>query len=239
MRKIIVILVFTFYVLDVSSQYVKFGVESGYGFYQLNSLKDLQSDLSSFNNDLKAKVLEHFPNNIYYSLFLEVDLIAANSIGLECTYHSTGGRNQVKDYSGEYTLDLILNVYNYGVYYKNQLTISKKVNAFVGVGIGVVRSFLRIEEMAIINGVELESNENEMESTSFYWKPFAGFSYNLNEEFSVHLGAAYQYETINGLHLKDNEDAVLKTKNQKRIVSNCSGVRLFLGVTYKLFSHTI
>ena len=235
MRLLTLTLVFILSIQCGYSQNLKIGIETGYGLYQLNNLKDFQSEISLLKSGLKTKVMEHFPNNIYYSSFIEFDASRISSFGIELAYHTTGGRNHIKDYSGEYALEMKLNGYSYGIYYKNRMKLNNNFEAIVGLGLGIVNSYLLLTESITISDINSDSQDFKVESMNFYGKPIIGISYKVHKKINIHVSSAYQFDATNNLHLKDNENAKLRSDSNKNIDSNWSGMRFSLGMTYLLF----
>ena len=108
MRKIFFLFICTLSTLAYT-QTVRFTYETGYGIYGLDKLKDYQNSLSGQINNIPIKVITQFPDYFNHSVSLGFYLDNNVVFGFNAAYLSTGGRNHIRDYSGEYKLDMLLN----------------------------------------------------------------------------------------------------------------------------------
>ncbi len=67
-------------------------------------------------------------------------------VGIDFSYYTTGGRNHLKDYSGEYKSDMLINGYRIGTKYRNYNILNSKLYFGVQVSAGFIFSNLNINE---------------------------------------------------------------------------------------------
>ena len=138
MKKYIFLLSFTLIFLQQAKcQKFDIGFNLGYGFYQLDDLKKYQSEKKDEYSNINVTSVEQFPGSLNYNLFVNYFANKRNVIGLTGTYYTTGGRNHIKDYSGEYKLDMILNGYKIGMNYQNIVFPYKRIRITLKIEVGI------------------------------------------------------------------------------------------------------
>lgn len=235
MRKILSVLLLLLIPLLTFSQNFSFDFHAGYGTYSLGGIKDFQSNMKQVYSPLPVKETERFPGYVNYSASAGFWYNSKNSIGLNGVFFTTGGRNHLKDYSGEYRLDMIMNGYRIGIQDRNILTSSGKVKIYMQVRAGILMSVLKMDEFIKINNVDSTSAGFIFTSKTFFEEPSLGFSYKVIDGLSADFCIGYQFDTEGKLHFKKNKEMTLNNPGGGSVYTNWSGLRIQLGVSYTLF----
>jgi hypothetical protein len=231
MKRIIIISAILIFVNVASGQNFRITYNFGYNSYQLFYLKELQTSMAT-SSIFQAKVLENFPNHIHNSFQLEYNLNAYHAFGLSGSFISTGGRNHVADYSGEYRLDFILNGIDMAAHYRFTQEITPRLKTYERVAVGVTFSSLKIEEELNIGEITLSENY------SFRSNPFGGiFSVGamvlVTSNIWLNLNVGYQRQFNQRFYLKENKHAYLiNTDSGGKVYCNWSGLRTGIGVSF-------
>ena len=230
--KIFLVLILTH---TVVAQNIKFGLNTGYGTYLMKDLKEFQSDAAEYYKFMNVEEVQQFPGYINYSASLDYSIGTKNLIGLDAAYCSTGGRNHVADYSGEYYLNMPLYAYSLGLHYRNIFKTINKFDLYALVKGGISFSTLEINESFTIHQVDSSSSSYTFVNNSFFGEPSLGAFYALGKNFSINCSIGYQIDIKSKLHYKDNKDEKVVGFDGQPICTNWSGIRLVLGLSYDIF----
>lgn len=226
-------LIFAFH---ANSQQIVFGGKFGYGLYQLSDLKDFQKAVAGQPGQIPAKPLEQFPGYLYQALSLEFQLGQFQFIGLDYTYHTTGARNALSDYSGNYRLDMNLKGHRLGVYYKEKIVGQQATGLFMQFRGGVIFTTLETEEELELYPSFKETWKPEFNSRSLYFEPsLVGFR-NLSKRFRLEVAFGYEYELGGVLYLKSSgrRGELKNPVSNSTVRTNWTGIRLSAGLKYAL-----
>lgn len=235
MRKISSVLLLVLFPLLTYSQKYSVDFHAGYGTYLLSGLKEFQSNMTQVYLPLPVKETVRFPGYLNYSASADFWYNSKNSIGLNGVFFTTGGRNHLKDYSGEYKLDMIMNGYRLGIQDRNILLSSGTVKIYLQLRAGILMSVFKMDEFIKINNVDSVSEGYVFTSKTFFGEPSLGFRYKVIEGLSADFCFGYQFDTEGKLHLKENKEMMLNNPAGGPVYTNWSGVRIQLGVSYTLF----
>jgi hypothetical protein len=142
MKKLVFILLL-YFPIQAYSQGWSIEYSIGYGSYQLDNIKSLQQ---SMLNNYELKETDCFPNYITHSVSLGYGT-ERHHFGSNFSYLTTGGRVQRADYSGSYTIDMIINGYRLGAFYRNYIkTGLPPLSIYLQLSPGVLFSNLEINE---------------------------------------------------------------------------------------------
>jgi len=228
MRTVFYALILVFIVFNANSQDINVEINGGYGFYELDDVKSLQQSMLESTPIPNLKSVEKFPNGIYPSISVNYLLDPKNSFGITFLRYTTGGRNHLTDYSGEYKIDMILNGYGFGAKYQRTAYLQNKFAFILQLEAGVIFSELDMDEKLTIYEEVMSSDHIILESAGIYIEPMVKFSYNFIDDFSLQFSGGYDVNLL-GKMKADGEETTL--------VSNWSGLRLMLGVSYTFKSH--
>jgi len=212
-------------------QYFKAAIYTGYGAYQLNDVKDLQLNFLKATSPLKTEAVDKFPDYYNYTASLEYCFNTTNYTGLNTSFYTTGARNHLKDYSGEYKLDMILDGFSIGLQYRHVLSESDKINLYFLLKSGIIFSTLKINESLIVNGVSSNSNYYTFGSKTFFGEPDLGAFYPLGDRFAIDLSFGYQFNLKSKLYL-DNKDNAMYNPSGSEVKLDWSGLRITLGLSF-------
>jgi hypothetical protein len=221
-----------FFLQLAHGQNIRIGLYTGYGFYQLSELKTLQTQLVKYYDFLNVKAVQSFPGYIDYMTTIEYSPDKINFVGVNASYFTTGGRNSVKDYSGEYKLDMPLQATQLGLTYRNEHSISERVGVYARLTQGLTFSKLSISEFFTIYNVDTISNYHSFVARSFYFLPSAGVKIKLGYNVSADLCLGYEFDIQSNLHEKSSKKDFLYDVDGNTIHVNWSGFRVFFGLAY-------
>lgn len=228
MKNLFFVLLFLKVTLSASCQGTICELRTGYGFYNLSNIKSLQLELLEATHLSNIKSVEEFPNNIFFSASVNHSMNPLNMFGLDFSYYTTGGRNHVKDYSGEYKADMLINGYRIGPKYRNYNILFSKLYFGIQVGSGLIFSNLNINEKLEVLDEEITDEKYEFTSLGIYIEPSLILSYNLFKRANMELLCGYEKDYKGDLHIKGN-------KNEKiGKTTDWSGLKISLGFNYCL-----
>jgi len=208
-----------------NSQVINLEMNAGYGFYNLDDIKTLQTTMLSAVSLPGVKAVETFPNNLYYSFSVNHLINRKHRIGIEFSYFTTGGRNHLSDYSGEYKVDMLLNGYQIGPKFQDYILIIDEFKIGLQLAGGIIFSNLEMDEILTINEEEMSSDQMKLNSTGWFVEPSLRISYNIFDKLNINISGGYNF----------NEKGELEMNGEKTILSaNWSGIRLLAGIDYTL-----
>jgi hypothetical protein len=217
MKKILIIFL-CILALNSYSQTVRLTYEAGYGFYDMKNIRKFQLDAIKQLNGMPVQALEKFPGYLNHSANLAFYLDKNNLVGFNASYLTTGGRNHLSDYSGEYKLDMILNGYQFGIESEHIFNLNKKFDLNANFKTGLIISRLDITEYLIIYGLDSDTSSSDYTQPSFFIEPNLNTSYHFNKSVLFNLGV--------GLNLN--------TSAFYGAIIDWSGLRTRVGVSYIL-----
>jgi hypothetical protein len=211
----------------IIGQNLNFGVQIGYGTYYLNELKQFQTEATEHFYLTDIKEVEQFPNSIYYSGHLGYSFNTKNQLGIKGNYNTTGGRNHMKDYSGEYKLDLLLNSYSIGLNYKYAFLNKYNFRGHIQIEEGLTYSTLSTVESIHVFNENVFAEDFLFESYSFYIEPSLCLSLRVFRNLYSDLQLGYWFDFKNELRNKEDKNKILG-------LVGWSGTRLSVGLSYEL-----
>ena len=216
MKKLILILLLT-YPISTYSQDWSLNYSIGYGTYKLDDIKKIQQ---SMLGRYGLKETDNFPG--YFTHSLSIGFVRGSQlIGTNFSYLTTGGRLHRADYSGSYTVDLVMNGYRLGLFYRYYSEFSKII-FYEQLGTGALFSNLRINEQVKINS-ESEGEVNRLKGTGIYLEPSVGVKYNFNKWVHFTLGGGYEADLLGTLKFSDQKTTLKARWN---------GFRFYAGLDY-------
>lgn len=186
------------------SQGWSFEYAAGYGTYQLNDLKRIQS---STVGRVGLKETDRFPG--YATHLLGLGFVkGGHLLGGNFSYLTTGGRLHRADYSGSYTIDMIINGRRLGAFYRyyNSTDIAP-LKLYLQMGSGAVFSHLTINEQVNVYS-QSEQETIRLKGVGMYIEPSVGAAYRIHKWLQLSLGGGYQFDFLNTMKLKGQETSV-------------------------------
>jgi len=223
MKKLLIILLL-YFPIDVWSQGWSFEYSPGYGTYQLDDIKDLQHSIlnNSILNYYGLKDTDCFPGNIIHSVTLGY-ITGRHQFGAGFSYFTTGGRLHRADYSGSYTVDMIMNGNRFGAFYRYNInTTNPHLYFYLQMGSGVMFSNLKMKEQVIIYSESKSENEN-FNGSGIYLEPVIGAKFLLTNWLNFSLGGGYEADFAGKLKLSEQET---------QLKAHWNGLRLYGGIIF-------
>lgn len=216
MKNVIIYIVVILSSTNISAQSVRFSYEAGYGTYGMYNMKELQKQIIKTYSPLPIKSVLQFPGYFNHSFSADYYLSDNVLFGVNATYLTTGGRNHLKDYSGEYKTDLLINAFQLGLQSEYAKPIDKKTTLFYNLKVGVIRSNLDITENVTVYNVDsLTETTKYIEWTPFF-EPNIGISYSITKKIQAKLSIGANINTSTA------------------ILIDWSGFRSKIGISYSL-----
>jgi hypothetical protein len=218
MKNTIIYVVLFFISISISAQSIRFSYEPGYGIYSLDNLKKEQINFSKQINGLPVKAVVQFPDYINHSASIGFYMDKNNIFGFNVSYLTTGGRNHLSDYSGEYKLDMILNGYQVGIESEHIINLENKFDMNFNFKMGLIQSNLNTTEYLIIYGLDSKTSTDYYSETSFFLEPNLNVSYHITKGIAIKVGVGYN----------------LNTSSFNGTLIDWSGPRARIGISYSL-----
>lgn len=216
MKKLLIILLF-YCPMQAYTQGWSIDYSIGYGTYQLDDIKNLQHSMLN-NNGLKET--DCFPNYITHSVSLGYD-IGHHHFGSNFSYLTTGGRLHRADYSGSYTVDMIVDGYRLGAFYRNYITTGfSPLSIYLQISPGVLFSSLKTKEQVNVYS-ESAQETTELKGIGIYFEPTIGAKYRFTKWLQFSLGGGYEINFLGTMKLSGQET---------QIESKWNGFRLYGGL---------
>jgi len=232
--KKIALLIFTIQSIVTVGQNCRVGVGFGYGEYKQRSLKDFQNLLSKEAWHLPVKAVEQFPDYYNYTISIEYEFKNRCSLGVCYLHCSTGGRNHLADYSGEYKLDMIVKGNGFSLFQRIGLFRRTHFDTFFQFKESIILSNLNLNEHLVINNVSSNSSNYDFITRSISFEPGAGVRLSYLPRTTIILGVGYQVDYESKFWLKDSKSKKFRDPNGAYIYSNWTGMRYQLGFIFTL-----
>ena len=216
MKKILIILLL-YYPVHAYTQGWSIDYSIGYGTYQLDDIKSIQhSMLSSYG----LKETDCFPGYITHSVALGF-VAGQYHFGSNFSYLTTGGRLHRADYSGSYTVDMIMNGYRLGAFYRYYINTGfSPLHLYLQLSPGVLFSNLKMEERVNIYP-ESAQETTKLNGVGMFIEPTIGATYHFNDWLHFSLGGGYEADFWSTMKLSGRET---------QIKAHWNGLRLYGGL---------
>ncbi|NVO11509.1 MAG: hypothetical protein HXX16_16220 [Bacteroidales bacterium] len=234
MKKII-LLIFAIYSVTAAGQNLRVGVGFGYGEYKQRSLKDFQTLLAKEMSGLPIKAVEQFPDYYNYTTSIEYEFKNRCSLGVCYLHCSSGGRNHLADYSGEYKLDMIVKGNGFSLFQRIGLFRMTHFDTYFQFKESVILSSLNLNEHIVINNVSSNSSNYDFITRAISFEPGAGVRLSYLPRTTIILGVGYQVDYESKFWLKGSKSKKLRDRYGAYIYSNWTGMRYQLGFIFTLF----
>lgn len=215
------ILVFLLYPIHTYTQVRSLEYSIGYGTYQLDAIKSLQHTML---NRFGLKETDCFRNYITHSVALGF-VKGHHHFGSNFSYLTTGGRLHRADYSGSYTVDMIMNGYRLGAFYRynSELGLSP-FYIYLQIGPGILFSNLKMKEQVNVYS-ESAQETNKLNGVGIYLEPTIGVTYCFTDWLHFSLRGGYEADFLGTLRLSGQKT---------QIKANWNGFRLYGGLIFIL-----
>lgn len=215
------------------AQPVRVGLYLGYGSYMLHDLKEFQNEMVDNYQDIGVKKTQEFPGYLNYDAIFEYYLNPRTAIAWHFGYYSTGGRNHVADYSGEYVMNMHLNGLANGIQYKYLAVTKNKLDFYCQVKLDLISSKLDIDEKLELYGAGSSSDNLVLVSNSLALEPSLGLNFRFPGRLSMDLNLGYMQYADSRIHKEGERDAALTLNNSAKVMLDWSGLRVRTGFFYQ------
>jgi hypothetical protein len=234
-KKILIVSIVFSLVQVANSQHVKFGYQIGLGTYSMNTLKNINDQISE-SLPFDSKVVDNFPGYLYFRPSVSLEL-AGYSIGLICTFQSTGSRVSAKDFSGEYRFDTKVRSTAPGIYGEIKILSRKKSRLCVYSLAGLLFTKLKTQEYLTLQSSQVQNQNIDFKAQNFFFEPGLSYYYSIRS-FSVGLNAGY-FITIGSQAFysgNSKKNALHDYKNQQDVKPDWNGIRAGFSILYTIGS---
>ncbi len=220
MNKLLVILLLC-YPIHAYTQGLSLEYSIGYGTYDLNDIKSLEN---SMLDSYGLKDVDRFPNYRTHSVALGF-VRGRHHFGGNYSYLTTGGRLNRADYSGYYTVDMIINGYRLGAFYRNYIdTRFSRLSIYLQLSSGVLISNLKMNEQVNVYS-ESAQETTTLKGVGGYFEPTIGASFRFTNWLHLSLGGGYE---------SDFWDTMKLSGKKTQINADWTGFRLYGGLLFIL-----
>jgi hypothetical protein len=234
-KKILIVLIILSFFHVANSQHVKFGYQVGLGTYSMNTLKNINDQISE-SLPFDSKIVDNFPGYLYFRPSVSLEL-AGYSIGLIYTYQSTGSRISAKDFSGEYRFETRVHSSAPGIYGDIKILTQKKNRLCIYSMAGLLFSKLKTHEFLTLQRSQVENQNIDFKAQNYFLEPGLNYNYSIGS-FSLGLNAGY-FITIGkkAFHSgTSNKNTLHDYKNQQDVKPDWNGIRAGFSILYYLGS---
>jgi len=220
MKKFLVFLLL-YLPLQAYTQGLSLDYAIGYGSYQLDDIKELQHSLI---NIYGLQETDCFPNYITHSVSLGYNT-KQHYFGANFSYLTTGGRLHRADYSGSYSVDMVMNGYRLGAFYRYHFNTGfTPLSVYFQFSPGVLFSRLQIDEKMSIYTDSAQETTN-FKGVGMYLEPTLGARYQLSKGVQVYFGGGYEFDFFGTLKVSGNETT---------LKAHWNGFRFYGGLIFTL-----
>jgi len=220
MRRFISVVLVLLLVEMGSCQTFRLSFEAGYGSYDMGKLHQAQNSAVTFYDGLGIKEVEKFPpffnQNGSFLWYATPDFL----VGITTGFLSTGARNSVADYSGNYKLDMLVSAYLYGLETEYDFRLRNHLKYFVNLRAGQISSTFELKENFVVSTTTLLNSTNTLMEKNLFMEPATGIRYCFNKSVSLSLGVGYLIDFA-------------AYRNDK--VTNWSGYQLKSGIAFSFW----
>jgi hypothetical protein len=216
----------------IYSQGIKVEINSGIGTYNHDDLKSFQDYLLTFAPP-HTRAVAKFPPYLYYSASFENILNNRHLIGVNFTLLTSGGRNDIKDYSGEYSLDLHINGIGAGLQYRYIVNSFKNFDIYAKARAGFIFSTFYMKERLNLIQSDTTTTSEHFRAMNIYFEPSIGITWNFWKRISLDFSLGYEIDTKGSLLLENTKQFIALPSGQP-ITTDWSGFRALAGVSYKI-----
>jgi hypothetical protein len=220
--------------LYVSAQ-TTFSYSTGIATYNLADLKDLQAEYVRNIPEIPVKAVTTFPSYLYFKGQLESLVSPSLFVGVSAGFYSTGARNHLADYTGEYSLTMPLRSFRVGIHAKIRNVLStekKKLSIGPKFEIGLRNTKLEKKELFTAYEVFLYKDSMAYYSKNFYIEPSVECQVVLFRNITGLISVGWEQNIENKLFLKGGNGEWMKNQSGNAVFLNMSGLRFAVCLQY-------
>jgi hypothetical protein len=230
-RYILIIAIMLVTQCKTQAQGVTFSFNTGYGFYNMSSLKEFtHTDFDQL--PFTAKIISNYPPYLFYQPRVFYTKGRFN-LGLVYTFQSTGSRISSKDYSGEYLFDTRIEGNSGGVLVGYNIAKYKSVQIGAHSGIGLTFSHLRVDESLRLDSITASKNY-KFSNYSVYLEPGVDLKYPVGSfELGLDIGYCWELKRTD-LELVSNPRDKFEVKKAPSKSDMWNGFRIGITASFSL-----
>jgi hypothetical protein len=226
----ITILLFGFAIQSFSQQKNVIALRSGYGWYNMSDLRELQKQFYTEVN-IPLEITDDFPPYLIFELNYRHEF-KNFFVGGFAGYKSTGARLHYADYSGELFVNQELLAYSLGVNIGTFAVRNEKFSIPMTLSCGV-----NLTSLEIVSGQTIFDQSDEqrikLNSTGILIEPQIGY-WHYFSRFGVGVDAGYEFNIPGKLYF--DEERWLADSDNEPVKAQWNGFRLRLGMSFSFQS---
>ena len=203
----------------------------GVGTYSMKSQKLLQQDFNN-NSRIPFRAVHSFPPFMTFGGSFGVKISERASLGLWAEYASTGGRLSYKDYSGYAKIDQVLNSFQIGPFAQYRINKSIDWPIYITMHSSLARTNQKLSSEVEV-GSAFEKENYTLKSINYGLRPGIMLARDL-KPFTFQLGIGAELQFHGDMDVKSNDNLIFTTSDGEKLVSQWDGLRLTLGIGFKL-----
>jgi hypothetical protein len=201
----------------------------GYGKFALEDVKQMQTDFKTSLADIGAESVELYPNRFPHSVSFGY-IGKEHHAGVTFSYLTTAGRLNVIDYSGDYTVDFLLNAFRGGLFYRIYVFPKPEIfNFYLQIASGLIFSRLNVREDLNIGNDHVLNNYMRYKSAAAYIEPSVGITINIFDKLGITVGMGYEIDAGGKMQLAETNYESLPNVKTGKI--QWTGMRLYAGLS--------
>jgi len=238
MKKYILFFILFLLFINLVQAQVNISGRIGLGFYFMSSLKDYQEKRIEALSPIPAKIVTEFPPYINYKAFISFPgKDNRTRFRFYYGFQTTGSRISLADYSGNLTLDMVVNGHMLGAEFEAFSTPVFKVISLKGyLCFGTTTTILKMHD-------HLEVGEEKQDASYTFYshgidiEPGLRATYKYKKfEFGVSLG--YLQDAVLYFYMKGNKQVKLGYDSEHFTYPGWSGIRTGLEISVNLSGKT-
>lgn len=233
MKKLIIQVLFLILILpSVQAQTMKWSFQIGYGSSDMSDLKAYDYRIANLPK-LEPKQIENYPSYLYYQGSVSACLDKLD-LGFSYSYHSTGARYSLIDYSGSYLYDSRISYNGPAILAEHTLNPQKRFQFALYGELGLLFTKLVLDETLEAGGEMLIEESSTFHGVGGFLEPGmkAGYSVGIVKVF---LNLGYMLPLGKG-ELSLDTDRTYQLTSTETVKPDWRGYRLGIGVSVNLAS---
>ncbi len=234
--RFITTLFFLFLTATMYCQGFQFGAGLDYNTQNMDELKVLMDEtFDVVSNDFPLQRTRNYPASYGYSVTAGLTPKTNFTVGIIYTWNSTDSKIDYNDNLHEIEFQHNISANTLGLTGTWRLNVEEKhqINYYFGFEGHFIMTKLNIGSMLILDDTR-DANEFDFKGRSIALKPYVLVSGRLFSNFFLELKGGYLFDTEGKVFVDGNKDLFLVDSGGNTIRSNWSGLRLGLGLSFKI-----
>ena len=216
----------------ISGQEVFFGLQSGIGWYKMEELKYFNSGINK-SSSIESRLIDDYPPYIYFQPYVSLNW-ERMEVGICYSFHSTGSRYSLQDYSGEYLFDTRISSEGPAILFNFRIIQLSSFRFLVYNEIGLQKTKMVLDESLYLGSDEVFDESYKFTSTDFYWEPGVKVGYPVASLlFEVNVGYVLQSDG-DGLEFQGARNKGFLQVAGENVHAGWNGLRLGLTIAINL-----